>query len=122
MRDGKAQWVACEATRAEWLHVLGRGVGTDRGADGDAVEAVWHALASFVVPRPPPLTLPRCSDPDDQKFVVLATQVGARWLVTRDRALLKLRRPMGRMGVEVVTPEGWNSAFAASEVAQQSAR
>ncbi|MGE5468073.1 MAG: putative toxin-antitoxin system toxin component, PIN family [Ignavibacteria bacterium] len=36
--------------------------------------------------------LPRCKDPDDQKFLELARDAGAAWLVTSDRALLKLAR------------------------------
>jgi predicted nucleic acid-binding protein len=36
--------------------------------------------------------LPRCSDPDDQKFLALAAAAGAAALVSKDRAVLKLRR------------------------------
>jgi len=36
--------------------------------------------------------MPRCSDPDDQKFIELAAAVGAQGLVSKDRAVLKLRR------------------------------
>lgn len=36
--------------------------------------------------------LPRCSDPDDQKFLELAAAAQAQGLVSKDRALLKLRR------------------------------
>lgn len=36
--------------------------------------------------------VPRCSDPDDQKFIELAAAAGARGLVSKDRAVLKLRR------------------------------
>jgi predicted nucleic acid-binding protein len=36
--------------------------------------------------------MPRCSDPDDQKFLELAAASGAQGLVSKDRALLKLRR------------------------------
>ena len=34
--------------------------------------------------------LPPCSDPDDQKFLELARDAGANWLITRDAALLSL--------------------------------
>lgn len=46
--------------------------------------------------------LPRCEDPDDQKFLELAWHAGASWLVTRDKALLKLAAALtslGRFGV-----------------------
>jgi predicted nucleic acid-binding protein len=36
--------------------------------------------------------LPRCSDPDDQKFIELAAAARAGALVSKDRAVLKLRR------------------------------
>jgi predicted nucleic acid-binding protein len=36
--------------------------------------------------------MPRCSDPDDQKFIELAAASGAQGLVSKDRAVLKLRR------------------------------
>ncbi|MEP7083343.1 MAG: PIN domain-containing protein [Betaproteobacteria bacterium] len=36
--------------------------------------------------------LPKCRDPDDQKFLLLAERAGAGWLLTRDRALLALRK------------------------------
>ncbi|MHB1214358.1 MAG: PIN domain-containing protein [Thiobacillus sp.] len=36
--------------------------------------------------------MPRCSDPDDQKFIELAAAVHAQGLVSKDRAVLKLRR------------------------------
>ncbi|MDP1863268.1 MAG: putative toxin-antitoxin system toxin component, PIN family [Thiobacillus sp.] len=36
--------------------------------------------------------MPRCSDPDDQKFLELAASSHAHTLVSKDRALLKLRR------------------------------
>lgn len=36
--------------------------------------------------------LPRCQDKDDQKFLELARDGAADWLVTADNALLRLRR------------------------------
>jgi putative PIN family toxin of toxin-antitoxin system len=38
--------------------------------------------------------LPRCSDPDDQKFLDLAWRAGARYLVSRDKALLAMASAM----------------------------
>lgn len=42
--------------------------------------------------------LPRCSDPDDQKFLDLAWAGGADVLVTKDKALLDLARRVARLG------------------------
>lgn len=55
-------------------------------------------------------TLPRCADPDDQKFLELASSAGADWLVTRDRALLDLSRHHVALTFRIVTP----AEFAAS--------
>lgn len=40
----------------------------------------------------PPLKLPTCRDPDDQKFLRLALACGAHALLTKDNALLELER------------------------------
>lgn len=51
------------------------------------------------------LMLPRCDDPDDQKFLELARHAGARWLLTRDKALLKMAAKMKKLaGTEVIPP------------------
>jgi len=48
-----------------------------------------------------------CSDPDDQVFIDLAVTLQARWLVTHDRALHRLKRPAARLGVQVLRPREW---------------
>jgi putative PIN family toxin of toxin-antitoxin system len=40
--------------------------------------------------------LPICKDRDDQKFLELALASGAAWLVSKDRAVLKLARRVAR--------------------------
>ena len=63
---------------------------------------------------PPAMRLPRCADPDDQKFLALAAGAGARWLLSRDRALLMLhRRCLRAAGFAVTTPEAWTPPDAA---------
>jgi len=47
--------------------------------------------------------MPRCSDPDDQKFIDLAGAVRAQGLVSKDRAVLKLRRRCAPL-FQVMTP------------------
>jgi len=49
--------------------------------------------------------LPRCSDPDDQVFLELAQRAGVDWLLTRDRALLKLARAKHGLGFRIAAPE-----------------
>jgi putative PIN family toxin of toxin-antitoxin system len=100
--------VRSAATDAEWREVLARpalfAVPPERQA---ALIADWEAAALLVEVT---ATVPfRCRDPLDQKFLELAVAARARWLVTRDKALLKLRRKAARIGLAIVTPE----AFAA---------
>jgi putative PIN family toxin of toxin-antitoxin system len=45
-----------------------------------------------------------CSDPHDQKFLDLAYTARADWLVTKDKALLKLARRARRDGLLIVAP------------------
>jgi putative PIN family toxin of toxin-antitoxin system len=47
--------------------------------------------------------LPACRDRDDQKFMEAALAARAEFLVTKDRALLKLARRTARFGI--VTPQ-----------------
>jgi putative PIN family toxin of toxin-antitoxin system len=52
--------------------------------------------------------LPRCEDPDDQKFLELAWHVRASHLVTRDKALLKLAPRVAQLGrVAVLAPDAF---------------
>ncbi|OXH83132.1 nucleotide-binding protein, partial [Burkholderia multivorans] len=65
-------------------------------------------LAHVVEPAPadtdaPPL--PKCKDRDDQKFLELARAAQAEWLVSKDRALLKLAKRTARdFGFRIAQP------------------
>jgi predicted nucleic acid-binding protein len=48
--------------------------------------------------------LPRCGDPDDQKFLEAALAAGADCLLTKDRKLLELARKSG-LTFRIMTPE-----------------
>lgn len=59
----------------------------------EAAYADYLNLAALVDPAPlAEVPLPKCQDKDDQKFLELARDAGAGWLVTADKALLRLRR------------------------------
>ena len=47
--------------------------------------------------------LPRCGDPDDQKFLEAALAANAQFLITKDRKLLALARKTG-VPFRIVTP------------------
>jgi putative PIN family toxin of toxin-antitoxin system len=67
---------------------------------------------------PAVIALPRCSDPDDQKFMALALDAAADWLLTRDKALLRLNRRLESAGFRVGSVAQW---LAASAIAVESA-
>jgi predicted nucleic acid-binding protein len=74
--------------------------------DGAAAGDVGAALASVDVG--PRSALPRCRDPDDQKFLELAAASGASFLFSRDAEVLRLRRRTLRDGLfAIVKPEDW---------------
>jgi putative PIN family toxin of toxin-antitoxin system len=70
--------------------------------------AAWQASAERV-PDAPPASL-HCTDPDDQKFLDLALHAQAALLLTKDRALLRLRRRARALGLLIERPDGAASA------------
>ncbi len=67
-----------------------------------AATVTQHATAM----RAKAVALPRCKDRDDQKFLELAHDAGADWLVTADKALLKLARRDRLRGLfRILSPE-----------------
>jgi putative PIN family toxin of toxin-antitoxin system len=61
-------------------------------------------------PRRPAHPLPRCTDADDQKFLALALDAAADWLLTRDNALLRLNRRLEARGCRIGSPAQWSAA------------
>ena len=109
LRGGGVRWIATAAMREELTHVLGRGHLDAWEPDPSAIGAMWERLCNLqpepaTAHQPPRL---RCSDPDDQQFIDLARTAGARWLVSRDRAVLKLARRLREHGVLVIRPGDW---------------
>lgn len=104
-------WYATPAMREELDHVLGRPPLTARAVDSSVLWRDWARWCTEVVPNSNPLSvaIPQCTDRDDQKFIDLALTLRARWLVSRDRAVLALARRLRDWGVQVVTPEGWSA-------------
>jgi len=105
----RVRWIATTGMRDEFRHVLGTGRFARWHPDAAALEATWARFCE-IVPAPPPGAPAgrlRCTDADDQPFVDLAVAAPARWLVTRDRALLKLARHLREVGVAASTPERW---------------
>jgi putative PIN family toxin of toxin-antitoxin system len=93
----------------ELRHVLARPqFGLDEVAQAEMCAAYAARVRLWTVDEPAGETsaLPRCRDPDDQKFLVLAQQAGADYLLTKDRALLRLSASIlkRQCGFAVLTP------------------
>ncbi|WP_243042645.1 PIN domain-containing protein [Dyella sedimenti] len=110
LHGGLVQAVVDDACRDEWLAVLDYpALALDAVARGEAGAMFdrWvrrlHGLA-----LPPGVKLPRCADPDDQKFLELAYAAGAQWLLSKDKAVLQLSRRVAREGwCRILPPSAW---------------
>jgi putative PIN family toxin of toxin-antitoxin system len=110
MRDRRIEIVMDQHCEAELERVLAYPI---RGSVAPVdMQARWMVEALGVVrwlrrdaEETAPSRLPRCRDPDDQKFLQLARDANADFLVTRDKALLEFaRRRYQPLPFRVVTP------------------
>ena len=104
---GRVRWLGTAAMRDEMAHVLSRGLAAAHGADPAALAVAWDRHCTEYPPAPPAVAHLRCTDTDDQKFVDLALASSARWLISRDRAVLKLRRRAAKLGLTIAPPDQW---------------
>jgi len=112
LQAGVVQAVVDEACRAEWLAVLDYPeFCLDEAARREAALAFDRCASLLTARQLPPradVRLPRCADPDDQKFLELALLAGAQWLLSKDKAVLRLARRTAREGwFQIVTPTLW---------------
>ena len=117
LKAGAVQAVTDTACRDEWHRVLRypqlRLGDAARRAHADAFDALVIRLPDDADPDQTAARLPRCADPDDQKFLQLALSSGARWLLSRDNDLLALDRRMQRDGLfGIVSPQLWPASAA----------
>ncbi len=110
---GRLRWIWATRMRDELADVLLRSefVARRTAVDGDrsAVMACADRWACAIA-NPPTQPLLRCRDADDQVFIDLAIASGARWLLTRDKALLALARvARHRYGIAVIAAVHWRS-------------
>ncbi|AOK04906.1 putative toxin-antitoxin system toxin component, PIN family [Burkholderia sp. AU19243] len=88
-----------------------------RAIDKAKALAIVARLATLVEPpaiaAADTLPLPKCKDRDDQKFLELARAAQADWLVSKDRALLKLAKRTARdFGFRIAQPAPFTEACA----------
>lgn len=110
LEAGRLDWIACAAMRQELAHMLGHASLARWSTDAVVGLARFDRLARI---RAAPPTNPhprlRCTDADDQVFVDLALAERARWLLTHDRALLKLARAAAARGLRILRPGDWTA-------------
>lgn len=101
---GRWRWLACAGMRDELGFVLNR-PWPARWALPAGVLEFFDAHAQVQVA--PPASRLRCTDKDDQVFIDLALQHAPSFLLTRDRALLRLAKRALPLGVAVLKPSLW---------------
>ena len=97
---GRVEIVIDEPCEAELVRVLAY----DLGKYSLEADEQTHCIArcrsvSRRVPTGTPGELPQCKDPDDQKFLELAAGAGARYLISKDQALLALAPRVSRFRI-----------------------
>ena len=102
---GRVQWILSQRMRDELEHMAAHQSLScwqpDTAAIGHRIATlgvVVVANASALVDRL------RCTDADDQVFIDVALQHRARWLLTHDKALLKLARRSAVHGLRICRP------------------
>ena len=82
----------------------------DAAAQAAALARYRARAAMFDAFPAAPSGLPQCTDRDDQKFLELAWHAGARWLVTKDKALLRMARRIAKLGrFMVILPQAFEA-------------
>jgi putative PIN family toxin of toxin-antitoxin system len=112
LERGIVEAVVDEPCRAEWLAVLEYPqFGLTEAARAQAVADFdrWVSLLpEAAMALRPDVKLPRCADPDDQKFLELALATGAQCLLSKDKAVLQLARRTAREGwFLILCPSAW---------------
>jgi putative PIN family toxin of toxin-antitoxin system len=114
LEHGEVRALTRDDCRDEWrrvLHYPQLQVDTTRVP---ALEDAFDRLIRLVptIDAPGHIRLPRCADPDDQKFLALALAVGSRWLLSKDKELLKLDRRVSAAGLfRILSPLEWAASF-----------
>lgn len=106
---GTVRVLATEPMLAEFGAVIVRPHFALDAARCDAAASRQRAAVELHAPAPDCRL--DCTDPDDRMFIDLAVALHADWLVSRDKALLRLRRTAARrFGLRIGTPDDWRAA------------
>ncbi|OOG51114.1 putative toxin-antitoxin system toxin component, PIN family [Rhodanobacter sp. C01] len=115
LERGAVQAVTRDDCREEWQRVLHYPQLPIDDQQRPAFNAAFDALIQLLPPEAATAgedtVLPRCGDPDDQKFLELALASGACWLLSKDRELLKLDQRTRSAGLFAIRlPQLWSIA------------
>ena len=112
LQSGALRWHATLSMIGEleaiWPRSFGTNLEPSRSKPPLADVLSWVTVCAEPAPSAPHGL--RCSDTSDQKFIDFALGLPTRWLVTRDRAVLKLAARARRAGLLIGTPEHWADA------------
>jgi putative PIN family toxin of toxin-antitoxin system len=109
--EGSVTWIASPESRNEFARVLEypsvRRFIERHGLPPGAAASALACYDRFVgqaapVDRPPAVPLPRCADPDDQFLLALAAEADARFLLSKDKELLRLAGKVRRQLPDLV--------------------
>lgn len=117
-RTGSVYLLTDEACRDEWRRVLAYpaiAARIDRSVHDRIVANGPESPRTVCAELTLPFTeLPRCQDPDDQKFIALAARGNADCLITRDKYLLAVRPQRFGLRFRIMTLHAWNAAIGSS--------
>ena len=103
---GRLRWVACQRMRDEFDHTLRRPELARWQPDRERLLVEFDKHAAMLEAPATAIGL-RCDDTQDQVFVDLAVEARAAWLLSHDRALLRLRRRAALIGLRIGKPTDW---------------
>jgi uncharacterized protein len=114
LEAGQLRWVACDAMLGEFWHEVRPERCEAYGTRSSLVQERVNRVRQERVANPPmlgtsssPTKHLRCTDRDDQVFIDVALACQVPLLLSRDRAVLKLRKRAAREGLTIAKPESW---------------
>jgi len=115
LQSGDVQAVTKKECKDEWMAVL-KYPHLPVTADnlGHICSQFDELIDCVEAPVKEEIKLPVCSDKDDQKFMEIARDSGAQFLLTKDKALLKLAKRIRKLGLfSIETPEQFLHSYSA---------
>jgi hypothetical protein len=111
LEEGRLSWIHTAAMWSELCHEVRPELCARYGVTpGDIHAGMARIPRRLAVAVPESLQVPaalRCSDPQDQMFLDLAYTLRPSLLLSRDRAVLKLRGKAAALGVRIERPDVW---------------